>query len=203
MLLTGVMGTNGSGKTTLIRRLVSSLVRDAHAAVVVNELGEETYDDLQKQQPGLYVEGIRGGCIGCTLSGPLINLLKKIQREWDPAVVFVEPSEMVVAWRLRSVMNMGLRDMNYEIGPLIALVDGPDFELNWGERRDAVLNHVKDSDLVAISRTDLIEPDQVERIKVALSLYHNKIVGLDHSVSGGLEEISSLYDSYAFYGRPS
>ena len=53
---------------------------------------------------------------------------KKLKKKYDPDVLFIEPSEAVVTQELRDVSAMGLRDIKYDIGPFITLVDGPDFD---------------------------------------------------------------------------
>ena len=74
----------------------------------------------------------------------------------NPDYLFLEPSEMIVTKELRNVTKMGLRDIQYDIGPFITLIDGPSFSFNWEERPKLLLGQMQDADRVAISRTDLI-----------------------------------------------
>lgn len=67
-------------------------------------------------------------------------------------------------------MQMGLRDIHYDIGPFITLVDGPSFAFQWEERPKLLLGQIQDADRVAISRTDIIDKKQVEHIRGLLNL---------------------------------
>ena len=62
MRVVSVSGTRDSGKTTLIRGLVGKL-HDAgkRCAVIVNEDGEQGYDDGFMESRHVLVEHIRGG----------------------------------------------------------------------------------------------------------------------------------------------
>ena len=72
--------------------------------------------------------------MGCSLAASLVDLKKKLKRDIDPDLLFIEPSEMVVTQELLDVTAMGLRDIHYDIGPFITLVDGPQFGFMWNER---------------------------------------------------------------------
>ena len=102
--------------------------------------------------------------MGCSLASSLVDLKKKLKREVDPDLLFVEPSEMVVTREIRDVTAMGLRDIRYTAGPFITLVDGPLFGFLWNERRTLLLGQVQGADLVAISRSDLLVPGELEKI---------------------------------------
>ncbi len=131
--------------------------------------------------------------MGCTLAGSVLGLIKKFKKEMDPDFVFIEPSEMVVAYRLKNVFLMGLRDVKYEVGPLISLVDGPDFDLNWRERNQVILNHVKETDLAVISRADLVDEKKKTEIRENLAPYRKSIPAISVRREQGLDELVSLY----------
>lgn len=85
---------------------------------------------------------------------------------------------------------MGLRDVHYEVGPVITLVNGDGFEDTWAERHALMTSQIKGADLVALSRSDLVEPNHREDIcrklrgsadnVIALSLTNN--LGLDYII---------------------
>ena len=77
---------------------------------------------------------------------------------------------MVVTSELRDVVKMGLRDIHYDIGPFVTLVDGPSFVFQWEERPNLLLGQINDADRVAISRTDIIDKKQLEHITGLLNL---------------------------------
>jgi G3E family GTPase len=132
--------------------------------------------------------------VGCSLASSLVGLKKKLKREVDPDLLFIEPSEMVVTRELRDVTAMGLRDMHYEAGPFITLVDGPLFGFLWSERRTLLLGQVNDADLVAVSRADLIEAGELETIRKSLDDYCGPPLALSIHNGGSLEVVAQLID---------
>jgi G3E family GTPase len=86
-----------------------------------------------------------------------VALKKSIKRTHDPDFLFVEPSEMVVTRELRDVAAMARRDITFELGPYITLVNGPEFESDWQEREALLTGQVLNADVVAISRFDRVD----------------------------------------------
>ena len=127
--------------------------------------------------------------MGCSLASSLVDLKKELKKTHDPDVLFVEPSEMVVTEELRQVAAMGRRDIRYEIGPFITLVDGPLFGFLWQERRKLLLGQVSDADVVAISRCDQIDPQELQEIQNLLAEYHSGIDELSVHQNLGLETL--------------
>ncbi len=86
---------------------------------------------------------------------------------------------------------MGLRDLTYEIGPFITLVDGPTFDFLWRERRRLILNHILGADLVAISRADSLGSDRLETVQNILEQHFNKnhVLSLSVTLDRGVEEV--------------
>ena len=95
--------------------------------------------------------------MGCSLATSLVDLIKKIKRTHNPEFLFIEPSEMVVTQELRDVAAMGNRDVRYQIGPLITLVDAQRFPFMWAERQQLMIGQIKGADIVVLSRIDRIE----------------------------------------------
>ena len=99
---------------------------------------------------------------------------------------------MVVTRELRDVAAMGLRDVQYDTGPFITLVDGPLFEFLWSERQALLLGQVKDADLVAVSRVDLMDVSELETVKSLLKDYCRQILPLSAQNGTNLEEVVNL-----------
>ncbi len=130
--------------------------------------------------------------MGCSLASSLVDLKKRLKRDLDPDLLFIEPSEMVVTRELKDVAAMGLRDIHYETGPFITLVDGPLFEFLWSERQALLLGHVKDADLVAVSRVDLIDDDELRNIGNVLKEYCDPLILSVHEGAGVKEMVNLI-----------
>ena len=127
--------------------------------------------------------------MGCSLATSLVDLIKKIKRTHKPDFLFVEPSEMVVTQELHNVAAMGHRDVRYQIGPLITLVDAPGFPFMWAERQQLIIGQISGADIVALSRTDRVEDSSPDEIREVLSPYCNGIDLLSVHDSDSLEKI--------------
>ena len=112
----------------------------------------------------------------------------------DPDLLFIEPSEMVVTRELKDVAAMGLRDIHYDTGPFITLVDGPLFEFLWSERRALLMGQVKDADLVAVSRVDLIGSDELAHINSLLNGHSGPLIALSANNGTNVEEVAHSID---------
>lgn len=123
--------------------------------------------------------------------------IKAFRRELDPNFLFIEPSEMVVTRELRNATSMGLRDVRYEIGPFVTLVDGPTFDFSWQERRALLLGQITDADLVLVSRTDLAEQERLAEIEGTLKEYCNGVLSLSTRLGQGIEEVVKMVEKFS------
>lgn len=123
------------------------------------------------------------------MAASLVQLKKKLKKAIDPDFLFLEPSEMVVTGELRDVVKMGLRDIRYDIGPFVTLVDGPSFAFHWEERPKLLLGHIQNADRVAISRVDIIDKKQVEHIREILHGACNNFLLLSLQNSSSIDEL--------------
>ena len=95
---------------------------------------------------------------------------------------------------------MGRRDVSYAAGPLITLVDGPLFDFLWQERRQLLLGQINGADLVAVSRTDLLDAAQMRRIHSALRDERERLLELSTASGAGVVE---LIEKVKRFGPPA
>ena len=107
--------------------------------------------------------------MGCTLAGTLTNMIKDIRRTFNPDYLFIEPSELVLTNEILTALAMGQRDVAYELGPVFALIDAPEFDYLWQERKQTLINYMSGCHGVAITRVDLVDPQKLEHIRETLS----------------------------------
>jgi G3E family GTPase len=115
--------------------------------------------------------------------------LKQIIRNNNLDYLFVEPSGMVLTHELRSVSVMGKRDVSYDIGGFITLIDGPSFESTWRERKDLLIGQIKDADLVMLSRSDLLKEAEMTGIRRVLSGHTENLSLLSTRQSIGVDQV--------------
>jgi cobalamin biosynthesis protein CobW len=94
-----VSGFLGSGKTTLVRRLLDQAQgRGERLAIVSNEFGALGIDQaLLESGEGRYVE-LAGGCVCCTLSDELVQVLEAVRREVTPDRIVIETSGVALPY---------------------------------------------------------------------------------------------------------
>jgi G3E family GTPase len=129
--------------------------------------------------------------VGCTLAGSLTNMIKNIKRTVNPDYLFIEPFELVVTKEILTALAMGQRDVNYDIGPVFALVDAPEFDFLWQERKQTIINHVVGSSKVAITRADLVDKQKLKLIREAVEneMQINDIFPVSIPESEGIEKL--------------
>jgi G3E family GTPase len=90
LLVTGFLG---SGKTTLMLGLARAAQNAGRrTAIIVNEIGEIGIDNQLMRQLQLDVWELFNGCICCTLTADLVSTLQKLDADYAPDLVMVEPS---------------------------------------------------------------------------------------------------------------
>jgi G3E family GTPase len=115
--------------------------------------------------------------------------IKEIKRTINPDFLFIEPSEMVLTQEMLDATRMGRRDVAYDMGPFITLIDGPEFGRLWEERQPLLLGQIHKADLVAVSRSDLIQPEDLNRILSTLKPFHDSVFPVSVKTGSGLEEV--------------
>jgi G3E family GTPase len=127
--------------------------------------------------------------VGCSLAASLVARIKEIKRTVNPDYLFVEPSEMVLTQEMLDATRMGLRDVSYDIGPFITLIDGPAFAQVWEERQPLLRGQIHKADLVAVSRSDLLAEEEYSTIINTLNGLSNSSLALSVVAGKGLEEV--------------
>ena len=87
---------------------------------------------------------------------------------------------------------MGLRDIQYDIGPFITLIDGPSFSFQWEERPKLLLGQMQDVDRIVLSRTDMIDSEQIEHIREILNITDNNLLMLSKKNRSSINELVQL-----------
>ena len=169
LLFTGFLG---SGKTTLAIRLAKYAVgRGQKVAILVNEIGEIGIDNQLMRQLDLNVWELLNGCICCTLSADMVTTLQKLDADYAPDLVIVEPSG---AADPRSILGA----LPYYHGrPLesirtVSVVDPLRVEMLLAVMTPLIVSQIQHADLVVISKCDQAQPAEMAMARRA-ALEHN------------------------------
>ncbi len=158
LLFTGFLG---SGKTTYIILLAKALVKSKHrVAVIVNEIGEIGIDDQLMRQLDLNVWELLNGCICCTLAGDLVTTLHKLDRDYQPDLVIVEPSGAADPLNVLGALPY------YHGRPLkslrtVSILDALRLPVLIEVLNPLITSQIQHADLILINKCDLASEDEI------------------------------------------
>ncbi len=172
MHLIVVTGFLGSGKTTFIVKLAKiAMEKGLKVAIIVNELGEIGIDDQFMKELGFNVREILGGCICCTLVGDLVQTINKLQADYSPDVVIVEPSGAADPRNIVGALSMNpiesLRSKRQ-----IALLDPLRMEMLITVVEPLIVSTIRQADLVLINKADTATAEQIEYTRRVVDQAH-------------------------------
>nr|WP_315208977.1 GTP-binding protein [uncultured Albidiferax sp.] len=165
-ILTGFLG---SGKTTLLKRVLT----EAHGqkiAVIENEFGEENIDnEILVSEPGEQIIQLNNGCICCSIREDLratLSLLAAKKRkgllDFDRVVIettgLADPGPVAQTF----FMDDEIAE-SYLLDSILTLVDAKHAATQLNERQEA-RRQVGFADQIFISKTDLVEPAEVDAL---------------------------------------
>jgi G3E family GTPase len=165
-ILTGFLG---SGKTTLLKRVLG----EAHGqkiAVIENEFGEENIDnDILVTETQEQIVQMSNGCICCTIREDLRSTLqllaaKKRKGLLDFDRVVIETTGLADPGPVAQTFFMDDEIAeSYLLDSILTLVDAKHADRQLDDRQEA-RRQVGFADQIFISKTDLVEKDEVDAL---------------------------------------
>ncbi len=172
-----VAGFLGAGKTTVVNHILAHAEGRRNAAVV-NDFGAINIDAELIAGASDGVVSLANGCICCSLETDLLRTLAAIlRRSPRPEAIVIETSGVADP---RDIVRNLMDPVIWREAPLetvLCVVDAtaPEEALN-----DALLRaQLRAADVVALSRTDLIDAAQRERIRAAITAVKPQAVLVD------------------------
>lgn len=166
-VLTGFLG---AGKTSLLRRLLAA-GQAGEIAVLVNEFGEVGIDQLLVSPIAPDIVLLDSGCICCRIRGELKDALVDLL---DARAAGRLPKFRRIVIETTGLAEPGPIHSTLAADPLLAnqvlldrvvtVVDAENAEATHGQRPEW-LAQVAAADLLAIAKSDLVEPAQVDRLR--------------------------------------
>ena len=155
-----ISGFLGAGKTTLIKKLLSEAYSGEKVVLIENEFGEIGIDGGFLKDAGIEITEMNSGCICCSLTGDFKEALKKVQHEFTPDRILIEPSGVgKLSDVLKAVEACAEDDMH--IGCGVAVVDGLKYSMyakNFGEFFN---DQVENATVVVLSRTQRMSDKEI------------------------------------------
>lgn len=164
-VLTGFLG---AGKTTFLLKMLENF-QGKKVGVIQNDLGKVNIDGALIQKDGLELMEISQGSIYCSCRK--LDFVKALaalaQKELDCVLVessgIGDPSNVEELLQAVEVLQPGV----YEFAGLVCLVDAANF-LSDLQNREEVARQVRHAHVVLLNKTDLVEPEEQERVMAEL-----------------------------------
>ncbi len=198
MKITQIAGFLGCGKTTLLLKLSAQLAgnNEQKVALVVNEIGEIPVDGKIMEESGMRVKDIGGGCICCEVASTFAKTVYGLYKDFKPDHVLVEPTGVAVPHQVKMAAKMSGRDAKISLGPAVVLFDStrPAELLDMDMLGRLVTTQVKDADIVAVSKIDAANVDELDGIRAKISELNPKaeIVHLSSFTGEGIDQIRDI-----------
>lgn len=163
-----ISGFLGSGKTTAILE-IGKILGDKFglkSAILVNDIGEVNVDASYLEGLGMETKRITGSCICCTLGTSIQDTIKTLREKFGPDVLLIEPTGVAIPSQVKQRFHDGFFGEDFEIAPLIVLVDGYEFLEYLETVGEFIERQAKGVEIIAINKMDLIEnKEKLRKIK--------------------------------------
>ena len=173
-----VGGFLGAGKTTLLWEVAQKLAkRGLKAGLITNDQAPELVDTAFLSRDGVKVEEVNCSCFCCNFQG-LLDAMAKVRAEANADVIVAEPVGSCTD--LSATIVQPLKDhfkQKLAVAPLSVMADPARLAdiLNGGtaglhpSAAYIFRKQIEEADIVVISKTDLLAPDELGALKTQLA----------------------------------
>ena len=167
--ITVLTGFLGAGKTTLLNHILNG-DHGLRVAVMVNDFGSVNIDAalVVGVAAGGDIISLANGCICCSMRDDLLTAVEQItERPEQPQYIIVEASGVADPSRIAfTFINASLRD-RVRLDSIMCLVDASQF-FAAPEQMELKTRQIAYSDMLILSKTDLVDREEVGRIRAWL-----------------------------------
>lgn len=224
-------GFLGAGKSTLLKHILETKRADGDdfkCAVIVNDMAELNIDQSLIASSGLIhsdeVVSMQNGCVCCSLSGELVDRIVELSQRREPKLDYIiiessgvtEPAAVAALFGETCDKKEGETKLGdvARLDTLATVVDSAHFLENIdairsssdggekkGQTSSLLVDQVEHANVVLLNKTDLVNEDQLEKIKEHVAALNGgaKILTCKNSEIDVKDVISTgLYDAKHF-----
>ena len=167
-----ISGFLGAGKTTLIKKLFQSKIKDEKVAIIENEFGEISIDQLFLKKTGFTIKEINAGCICCSLVGDFASSIKSLIDTYPLDRIIIEPSGVgKLSDILLAIHNVDIPELTLNI--VATVVDGIKAKVYLRNFGEFFLNQIESANTIIVSKLDKIDNETVDDV-VNMVKSHNQ-----------------------------
>ena len=208
--VTVLSGFWGAGKTTVLSHILNNR-ENKKVAVIVNDMSEINIDAATVKSEVSFNRSeeklieMSNGCICCTLREDLLEEVNKLAKEgrFDHLVIestgISEPLPVAETFTFADEEGVSLSDVA-KLDTMVTVVDAVNFLKDYQEAKylkdkgeslgeddersvaDLLVDQVEFADLILISKTDLVNTEDLERLKAILKTLNTdaKVLPIEH-----------------------
>lgn len=222
--VTVLSGFLGAGKTTVLSHILNNR-QGRKVAVIVNDMSEVNIDaatvqsEVSLNHSEEKLVEMSNGCICCTLREDLLEEVTKLAQEgrFDYLVIestgIAEPLPVAETFTFADENGLSLSDVA-RLDTMVTVVDAINFLRDYDEAKfltetaeslgeddersvaDLLVDQVEFADVILISKTDLAEKSEIERLLAILKTLNTSATILP--ISNGEVELDSVLDTQSF-----
>ena len=157
-----ISGFLGTGKTTAIRAQLEAR-RDENVAVIVNDFGEASLDEMtiSGEEP-FEITNIPGGCVCCTAPEGFVDALAAVLDQ-EPDRIIIEPTGLARPQDIVDTLRRCPQKDDLELAPVVVLVDPARLGSESADERELTELQAGVADVLVANRTDLCDADALAR----------------------------------------
>ncbi len=153
-------GFLGAGKTTLIKKLIKDAYAGQKIVLIENEFGQIGIDGGFLKEAGIEITEMNSGCICCSLVGDFGEALKKVQNEFSPDRIVIEPSGVgKLSDVIKAVESSGAAEL--QLSAVAAVIDAAKCKMYMKNFSEFYSNQIEHASAIILSRTDGIRDDKL------------------------------------------
>ena len=157
-----ISGFLGTGKTTLIRAQLESR-RDENVAVIVNDFGDASLDEMTLSGDAPFgITNIPGGCVCCTAPEGFVEALGAVL-DRQPDRIIIEPTGLARPQDIVDTLRRCPQKDAIELAPVVVLVDPARLGSESADERELTDLQAGVADVLVANRTDLCDAAALAR----------------------------------------
>jgi G3E family GTPase len=165
-------GFLGAGKTTLIKKLIKEAYAGEKIVLIENEFGEIGIDGGFLKDAGIQINELNSGCICCSLVGDFAKALKKVEEEYHPDRILIEPSGVgKLSDVVRAVSNAHLEGA--VVNTMTTVVDANKCKMYMKNFGEFFNDQIESAACIVFSHVDVTTEDKLAKA-LALVKEHNQ-----------------------------
>ena len=154
-------GFLGAGKTTLIKKLIKEAYTGEKLVLIENEFGQIGIDGGFLTEAGINVTEMNSGCICCSLVGDFGEALKKVQTEYAPDRIIIEPSGVgKLSDVIGAVEKAGIPELSLNV--FCAVIDATKCKMYMKNFSEFYENQIEHASAIVLSRTATIKKEKLD-----------------------------------------